>query len=265
MNYIVFDLEFNQDFDSLSENAPNLTRYPFEIIQIGAVKLNQKLKTLATFDRFIKPSLYLKINPDIAKLTGITTQQLQNEETFPMVYQSFLDFIKDADAIFCTWGMSDIKEIYQNAALYQLDTSLLPKRYINLQPLASMYLNLSTKRLLRLQVTVEALNIPITVMFHNAFHDAYYTGLIWKKIYHPSIHPQIYLPNQESLKPRQQKKLLNLPKLIHQFEKMYHKTMSEEEQAMIQLAYHMGKTGQFQEVVTVEERKESITYTQNNR
>ncbi len=258
MNFIVFDLEFNQDFDSLSENAPNLTRYPSEIIQIGAVKLNQKFKTLASFDRLIKPSLYLKVNPEITSLTGITTHQLQKEETYPTVFQSFLEFIKDSDSILCIWGMSDIKVLYQNAALYQLDTSLLPKRYINLQPLASLYLNLPNKRILRLQATIEALEIPIKAMFHNALHDAIYTGLILKKIYHPSIEPQIYLPNQVAEKPRQQRRILNLTKLIHQFEKMYQKTLSEEEQEMIKLAYHMGKTGQFQEVLTKEEKKHSL-------
>lgn len=52
MHYIVFDLEFNQDIPSLREPEPNRTRYPFEIIQIGAVKLDASFQTISTFNKF---------------------------------------------------------------------------------------------------------------------------------------------------------------------------------------------------------------------
>lgn len=249
MQYIVLDLEFNQDFLSLSKNAPNLTRYPFEIIQIGAVKLNDNLKTIRSFNHLIKPSLYTEINPSITTLTGITTKQLQNEEPFPVVYADFLEFLGNTDSILCTWGKTDIKELYSNTALHHLDVTKLPNRYINLQPLASLHFHLPVNKLMRLQAAVEALNIPISDTFHDAFHDALYTAKIWKKLYHPAIQPQIYNPNVTVIKIRQPKKILNLTKLVQQFEKMYQRSMTQEEQDMIKLAYHMGKTNQFMEVV----------------
>jgi DNA polymerase III epsilon subunit-like protein len=250
MNYVVFDLEFNQDFSSLDEYAPSLTRYPFEIIQIGASKLNSNLKTIQSFDRFIKPSLYHKINPAITDLTGITTKQLQNEQPFPSVYQDFLEFIGNADTIFCTWGKTDLRELYSNASFHHLDVSLLPTQYINLQPLVSLHFHQPATKLMKLQTAVETLNIPITIPFHNALNDAFYTAKIWKKLYHPAIQPQFYNPNITVIKTRQPKKELNFAKLLLQFEKMYQRSMSEEEETMIKLAYHMGKTGQFMEVVT---------------
>lgn len=253
MNYVIFDLEFNQDFASLDENAPSFTRYPFEIIQIGASKLNSNLKTLQTFDRFIKPSLYQKINPAITELTGITTKQLQNEQPFPSVYQDFLEFIGNTDTIFCTWGKTDIREIYSNAAFHKLDISLLPTRYINLQPLVSLHFHQPATKLMKLQTAIEALNIPTTLDFHNALNDAFYTAKIWKKLYHPAIQPQFYNPNVTVIKTRQPKKVLNFPNLLQQFEKMFQRSMSEDEEKLIKLAYHMGKTGQFMEVVAKEE------------
>lgn len=44
MNYILFDLEFNQYFNSLKIDT-NITKpkCPFEIIQIGAIKLDENL------------------------------------------------------------------------------------------------------------------------------------------------------------------------------------------------------------------------------
>lgn len=247
MQYIAFDLEFNQDFSSLYENAPRLTRYPFEIIQIGALKLNSNFKTISSFDRFVKPSLYANINPAVTELTGITTKQLVNEQPFSNVYKDFLEFIGNTDTIFCTWGKTDIKELYSNTTLHQLDVTSLPNRYINLQPLASLHLQLPANKLLRLQVAAEALNIPITKKFHLAFNDAFYTAKIWRKLYHPAIQPQVYNPNVSLIKVRQPKKVLDFEKLIQQFEKMYQRTMNHEEQEMIKLAYHMGRTNQFME------------------
>ena len=45
---------------------------PFEIIQIGALKLNENLETISTFDSLIKPTIYKYIHPFVANLTKIT-------------------------------------------------------------------------------------------------------------------------------------------------------------------------------------------------
>lgn len=78
-------------------------------------------------------------------MTGITTEQLQKEKTFPEVYECFVEFIGDSDSVFCVWGMSDIKELFKNVEYHSLDTESLPKRYINLQPYVSKYFGLPAK------------------------------------------------------------------------------------------------------------------------
>jgi DNA polymerase III epsilon subunit-like protein len=245
MDYIVFDLEFNQDFSSLQNNVPTMTSYPFEIIQIGAIKLDSDFKQVSTFDRYIKPTLYKNISPFITELTGITTQQLISEQPFSKVYMAFVEFISSADSLFCTWGMSDMKELFRNVAYHELDKKLLPKMFINLQPYASLYLKLPTKKLLRLEHATQALNIPLTQPFHNALNDAYYTAELFKKIYTPSINPKLYDPDFIAVRPRQPKKEIDTDKLIQQFEKMYARKTTEIEQEMILLAYKMGRTNQF--------------------
>jgi DNA polymerase III epsilon subunit-like protein len=98
--YIVFDLEFNQDFsDILSENIRG-SMFPFEIIQIGAVKLNSNFNVVESFMRYIKPEIYKKISPLIEELTGIKTEMIIDEKSFPEVYDEFINFIDDIP-IFC--------------------------------------------------------------------------------------------------------------------------------------------------------------------
>lgn len=191
----------------------------------------------------------MNINPFITDLTGITLDQLLLEESFPEVYTSFTEFLNENDSVFCVWGMSDIKELFRNIKYYELDQKLISKMYINLQPYVSKHFNLSKKKLLGLQNAIKLLNIKIDNEFHDAYHDAEYTSEIFKKIHEPSIQAKLYDPTYVSIRPRQIKRVIDYEKLIKQFEKMYARELSEEEQGMIKLAYKMGKTHQFLESI----------------
>ncbi|HKL80044.1 MAG TPA: 3'-5' exonuclease [Mobilitalea sp.] len=262
MNYIIFDLEFNQDFYSTPDSnqqeisntnnsmepqaASTVIHCPSEIIQIGAMKLDANFETIASFNRFVKPTLYPKVSPFITNLTGITTAQLQPEELFPIVYEAFSEFIGKEEAIFCVWGSNDVKELFRNATYHQLSLKPLPRAYINIQPYVSLHFGLPIKKPLRLQYSVEALGLPVTTAFHDALSDATYTAAIFKKLYQPSILPMIYDPSPVVInRPRQVKKVIDFEALLQQFEKMYHREMTDEERGIIKLAYQMGKTNQF--------------------
>ena len=62
MNYIVFDLEWNQN---PSGKKTRNDRLPFEIIEIGAVKVNSKKEITDHFHRLIKPQVYKWIHDSI--------------------------------------------------------------------------------------------------------------------------------------------------------------------------------------------------------
>ena len=245
MHYIVFDLEFNQDIPSLKNNSINKGKYPFEIIQIGAIKLDSNLNTRGTFNSYVKPKIYSQVNPFITELTKITTEQLEEEKFFPDVYKAFMKFIDDEECIFCIWGMSDIKELFKNIHYHKLDNKRLSRSYINIQPNVSKYLGLSSKKLLRLQSAVESLGISKPYEFHNALYDAYYTAEIFKKIYYPSIKPKEYDPHYIKIRPKKRKEEIDYESLIKQFDKMFGRKMSKGEEEIIKLAYKMGRTRQF--------------------
>ena len=245
MSFIIFDLEFNQDVSSLQNFDKTRSLNPFEIIQIGAIKLDLEFNTVETFNRYVKPTFYTRINPFVTELTGITTEQLLTEGPFPEIYKAFTTFINESDSIFCTWGMSDIIELFRNVEDHQLSHRFLPKRVINLQPYVSMHFNLSQKNLLRLQHAVDLLHIPITYAFHNALHDAFYTAEVFKKVYNSSIQPKPYDPSHRTFRPKHRIRVIDNDKLLLQFEKMYARKITEEEEGMIKLAYKMGRTNQF--------------------
>lgn len=73
MNYIIYDLEFNKKcLDSTEAECSNASSLSFEIIQIGALKLNENFQTVSKFNALIKPTVYPSIHPYIENLTKIT-------------------------------------------------------------------------------------------------------------------------------------------------------------------------------------------------
>mgnify|MGYP001411124062 CR=1 FL=1 len=240
MNYIVFDLEFNQGYTSAA-------KCPFEIIQIGAVKLDENFNTLSTFDKLIKPEVYTAMHPFVGEITGLTMEQLNAGACFKDIYKEFVEFTNAKASVLCVWGMTDMKELFRNVKYHELDFSLLPKEYINLQRCASKYLNCPKGTNIGLGTAVELLNIEALNKFHHALNDAYYTAEVFKSIYNKKIKTSIYNPDRKSkINPQNNgSEKVDTYNLIKQFTKMYNREMTEEEQSIIKLAYLMGKTHQF--------------------
>ncbi len=254
MNYIVFDLEFNQYYSHIKEDRKHTEpECPFEIIQIGAVKLDENLNTVSSFDRMVNPEIFDTIHPYVKKITGITMDQLKQAKPFKEIYSEFTTFIESSTGnnVLSVWGSADIRELFRNIRYHKLDTSPVPEMFINIQSHASKYFTYPKGTHIGLEDAVELLSIPSKDDFHNALNDAYYTAEIFKRIYDPEIKPEIkpeIYNFRENLKRLEIKKTrVNTYKLIKQFEKMYDREMTEEEKAIIKLAYKMGQTNQFQE------------------
>ena len=83
MNYIVFDMEWNQP---ISKNSYPYTKIGSqmmnEIIQIGAYKLNSKFEIKDSFVRYIRPSFYKKINKNVLKITELDKERIMEGDDF---------------------------------------------------------------------------------------------------------------------------------------------------------------------------------------
>lgn len=242
MNYIIYDLEFNQPRSSKSSSREETIKCPFEIIQIGAIKLDENFNIIGTFDRLIKPTIYADLHPYIQELTSINMDQLSKADYFPLIYKDFLKFI-DESSIFCVWGKVDIKELFRNIRYHKLNFPV-NTQYIDVQNHTTKRLNFTKGFSVGLQNAVDTFKIPLDKEFHNAFNDAYYTSKIFKIIYNEDIVPQTYDPNKTS-RSNNAKHKVDMSALFRQFEKMYSRKMSRHEKKIIKLAYMMGKTNQF--------------------
>ena len=110
MNYIVFDLEWNQNPDG--RKHPD-SRLPFEIIEIGAVKLNEKREIIDTFQCLIKPKVYHWIHDSIHEVIHVDFHELENGLPFPKAIRRFLEWC-GPEYRFFTWGNQDVMELQRN-------------------------------------------------------------------------------------------------------------------------------------------------------
>lgn len=178
MNYIILDLEWNQ-----AVSSARMIRTPVmlhgEIIQIGAVKTDDRFNLLDKIKINVRPKYYKKMNPHVEKLTGITQAQLTVGETFPQAFRRFKAWC-GKEFRFITWGFDDLGVLSNNLALHGLDSSF-GSDYINLQ----LIYNRQTKAehlQCALAVAAESMGIPIDVQVHDAFNDAFLTFELCRKL-----------------------------------------------------------------------------------
>ena len=127
MQYIVMDLEWNQ-FMSPKEAVRKPLLLTGEIIQIGAVKLNDKLEIVDRIRLMVKPRYYLRMHWKVSKLTGIKTGELKKGMPFPEAAAQFREWCGE-EFIFLTWGPNDIEIFRENMELHGLDQGWLPRTY----------------------------------------------------------------------------------------------------------------------------------------
>ena len=109
-NYIVFDLEWNQGEAPVTRDNKTLV---FEIVEIGAVKLNEKREKIGEFTRLIKPQVHKHMHRITGKLIHLSMEDLEQGEKFQDVAKEILEWCGD-DPKFCTWGPLDLTEFQRN-------------------------------------------------------------------------------------------------------------------------------------------------------
>ena len=173
-NFIVFDLEWNQcPFGKGRENKD----IPFEIIEIGAFKLNKEKEIIDEFHRIIRPMVYKKIHFQTQKIIGMDIATLEKGEFFYRAIKDFLLWCGD-DFSFATWGIADLIELQRNMKYYGL-LELLPGpiRFFDVQKLFSIRYDDGKSRK-SLEHAIDSLQLKKERDFHRALSDANYTAEI---------------------------------------------------------------------------------------
>ena len=178
MNYIVFDLEWNQGG---SVREQELKELPFEIVEIGAVRLDEQRQQTGEFSRLIRPQVYQEMHRVTGKLIHLTMEDLQKGDPFVQVAEDFLTWCGE-DPVFCSWGTLDLTELQRNMDYYHMHLlSDGPLRYYDVQKLFSIGCEDGKSRR-ALEYAIDFMQLDKQHPFHRALSDAEYTAEIFARL-----------------------------------------------------------------------------------
>ena len=176
MHYVVMDMEWNQ---AMSSKSSVFNKLPIhlrgEIIQIGAVRLNDDMTPGDEFQIDVKPVYFKRMHYKVKKLTGFDRERLANGVGFREAFEQFRAWCGD-DVTFLTWGCDDQGIMEQNIIIHDLDWDWIAG-WVNLQ----LIYNLQTdgdRNQKSLATAMEHFAIEQTRVAHDALGDAYNTALV---------------------------------------------------------------------------------------
>lgn len=122
MKHIVIDLEMNKLAKTFKEERTILGR---EIIEIGAVVLDEEYQEIGSFKTLVRPQYNDVIEKGISKLTGITTEQVKNAPVLEEVLQRFFAWCHSMDdkILIHEWSDADLEQLTKEITMKKIQLS----------------------------------------------------------------------------------------------------------------------------------------------
>ena len=180
-NLVLFDLEWNIGYKPFTFNYHGVQQtLRGEIIEIGAVKIDEDANVLDTFSIHLRPRIFRSLQHHIAKVTGLTQEDLDKGEPILQGLRRFMKWC-GPDAEFAEWGLDDVPVLKQNLFLCNLDESR-PTVWYDLQQIFLREHPRKEGEGMKLESVVTRMGIPMERPFHDALSDTLYTADICRRL-----------------------------------------------------------------------------------
>ena len=185
MVYVILDLEWNNTYGRKTQSFIN------EIIEIGAVMLDEDLVEISRFSRLIRSQIGKKLRGSVKQLTHITNEDLDNGVPFTKALSELRRWIGNRENAVLTWGDGDIRVLIENCR-YLNGIEIIPflSNYADLQAYFQSIFNTPPSRQVGLSTAAQLLGIDDDAFSHHrALDDSLLTAEIFRKIYDPQTFP----------------------------------------------------------------------------
>lgn len=179
MQYIVIDLEWNGSYSKKAHGYFN------EIIEVGAVKVNESMQIIDEFRAAIKPVVSKKLSSIVTDLTNITAEELEDGTTFAHMMRQLSRWMGTEPSVVLTWSTTDLLVLMENCRFfYGWQEIPFLKNYMDFQVYAQRRMGVDTSQQLGLARAGELLGIPEDALsLHRALDDSRLTAAILQKVY----------------------------------------------------------------------------------
>lgn len=143
-----------------------------EIVEVGAVKLDQDYHLVDRYSQFVRPE-YGPIHSRITQLTGITDADVAQAPSFAQAMEDFARWIGPGRIRLYSWSRSDQYQLYDESWLKEAELpSQLNQRWIDFQAVYTRLIGLSRSNPLSLQNALGAAEYRFVGEAHRAVQDA---------------------------------------------------------------------------------------------
>ncbi len=200
MTYIFIDFEMNQLDATTRRQLRDALKH--EIIEIGAVKVDDKGNEIDSYKAYVKPTL-TPINDHITKLTGITNEMVEDAPTFADALDKFIPWCEDADVVYA-WSENDLNQLNKECKFKKYshpDFAVLTGKWKDFQKEYGTMIG--TKKRIALENAVFYLGNDFEGTQHDALWDARNTATIFKLSLNRAEFERIMKPVMDIYRPHQ--------------------------------------------------------------
>ena len=186
MKYVFVDFEM-QKIDKIHKEKRAICKQ--EIIEIGAIMLDEEYNEISTFKRYVKPVYSKHISRQITELTGITDNYLFCRKNVAFEMEEFAKWclsFNDEIRVYA-WSENDLKQITEEFTLKEIEYSdnmnKIIASWIDLQ--AEYDKAVGASKPTSLNKALESVGIYFQGHMHDALDDSRNTAIIFKELSDP--------------------------------------------------------------------------------
>ena len=176
--YVIVDLEMCRvPFAKKTEEYPCRN----EIIEIGAVLVNEKLEITDSFKTYVAPEFGV-LDDYIQKLTGITNSDLENAPTLQKALEKFIKWLPE-NAVLVSWSDNDEYQMSEEMYYKYIDMPEFEKYLDNWEDCQEEFgERMNSPKVYRLSEALIIADLEFDENIHDALVDARNTALLFIKM-----------------------------------------------------------------------------------
>lgn len=176
--YAIIDLEMCRvPFAKKSEQYPCRN----EIIEIGAVLVDENLEITDTFKTYVSPEFGV-LDDYIQKLTGIKNSDLENAPTLQKALEKFMEWLPE-NAILVSWSDNDEYQISEEMYYKYIEMPEFEKYLDNYEDCQEEFgRRMNSPKVYRLSEALAIADLEYDENIHDALVDARNTALLFIKM-----------------------------------------------------------------------------------
>lgn len=186
-NYLLVDFEFT----TYTRPVGRPSNFFSEVIEIGAVKLDENLKVCGTLQDFVKPKFFPKQAKDSMDFCMITEKDMKKAVDFEQMVSSLSAMYEPGTTYFVAWGKEDFKVLDTGCKRHKIANPVQFEDYLDL---AEAYKLLKGDNYTTgLKRATEEQEVDTAGLWHTAFDDANNTGKLLIKLIEKGWRPEEFM------------------------------------------------------------------------